>query len=87
MFYQDRGIDIWTRQVEPFNNGYYSYAVAFVSRRVDGAPYPYNITLEDLGLKNPNGYSIIVSLNIFLLISSIRPLYINNQQFNNLIVI
>ncbi|XP_060833878.1 alpha-N-acetylgalactosaminidase-like [Rhopalosiphum padi] len=57
--FRDKGIDIWTRPVEPFNNGYHSYAVAFVSRRVDGAPYPYNITLEDLGLKNPNGYSLI----------------------------
>lgn len=72
LIYQDKGIDIWTRPVEPFNNGYHSYAVAFVSRRVDGAPYPYNITLEDLGLKNPNGYSIVVSYNIFLLISSIE---------------
>ncbi|CAI6346860.1 unnamed protein product [Macrosiphum euphorbiae] len=57
--FRDKGIDIWTRPVEPFNDGYHSYAVAFVSRRVDGAPYPYNITLEDLGLTNPNGYSII----------------------------
>jgi hypothetical protein len=57
--FRDKGIDIWTRPVEPFNDKYHSYAVAFVSRRVDGAPYPYNITLEDLGLKNPNGYSIV----------------------------
>lgn len=62
IFFQDKGIDIWTRPIEPVHNGYYSYAIAFVSRRADGAPYPYNITLQDLGLKNTNGYTIYVSI-------------------------
>ncbi|XP_025423362.1 alpha-N-acetylgalactosaminidase-like [Sipha flava] len=56
--FKDKGIDIWTRPIEPINNGYYSYAIAFVSRRVDGAPYPYNITLKDFGMNNPNGYKV-----------------------------
>ncbi|XP_050536028.1 alpha-N-acetylgalactosaminidase-like [Daktulosphaira vitifoliae] len=56
--FRDKGIDMWTRKIEPIRNGQYSYAVAFVSRRVDGAPYPYNITLQDLGLVNPEGYTI-----------------------------
>lgn len=56
--FRDKGIDIWTRPIEPVYNSYHSYAVAFVSRRVDGAPYPYNITLQDLGLNNTYGYTI-----------------------------
>lgn len=56
--FRDKGIDIWTRPVEPVHRGNYSYAVAFVSRREDGAPYPYKITLEDLGLNHHIGYTI-----------------------------
>ncbi|XP_050428118.1 alpha-N-acetylgalactosaminidase-like [Adelges cooleyi] len=56
--FKDKGIDIWTRPIEPVRNGHFSYAVAFVNRRVDGAPYAYNITLQDLGLTNNEGYTI-----------------------------
>ncbi|VVC36751.1 Aldolase-type TIM barrel,Glycoside hydrolase superfamily,Glycoside hydrolase, family 27 [Cinara cedri] len=56
--FRDRGIDIWTRPVEPVRGGSYSYAVAFVSRREDGAPTPYTITLEHLGLKHYTGYTV-----------------------------
>lgn len=63
--FQDKGIDIWTRPVEPVHHGNYSYAVAFVSRREDGAPYPYKITLKDLGLKHHIGYTIKVITNNF----------------------
>jgi len=62
---QDRSIDIWTRPVEPVHHGNYSYAVAFVSRREDGAPYLYKITLEDLGLKHHFGYTIKVIINYY----------------------
>lgn len=58
--FQDKGIDIWTRPVESVHRGNYSYAVAFVSRRDDGAPSPYKITLKDLGLKHDLGYTIKV---------------------------
>lgn len=52
-------IEIWLRPVTPNNNaGEYSYAVAFVSRRADGAPYSIKITLKELGLKNAQGYKV-----------------------------
>lgn len=63
-FLQDNSIDIWTRPIEPVYKNYFSYAVAFVSRRVDGTPFTYNITLTDLGLHNPKGYNILVSIKI-----------------------
>jgi len=46
--------------VEPKEREYYSYAIAFVSRRTMGTPFLYNITLKNLGLNNPNGYKIKV---------------------------
>lgn len=59
--FQDQGIEIWTRPVEPVYRGQYSYAVAFVSRRTDGAPYPYTIAIEDLGMAHYIGYTIKVN--------------------------
>lgn len=59
---QDEDIDIWSRPVRPVYNGICSCAVAFVSRRADGAPHPYKITVEHLGLLNPNGYTIMVNI-------------------------
>uniref|UniRef100_A0A2S2QTT3 Alpha-galactosidase n=2 Tax=Sipha flava TaxID=143950 RepID=A0A2S2QTT3_9HEMI len=56
--FREHNIDIWTRPIEPVYRGQYSYAVAFVSRRADGAPYPYKITLEDLGMTHYIGYTI-----------------------------
>lgn len=67
--FQDQGIEIWTKPIEPKSNYYYSNAIAFVSRRTLGTPFLYNITLNDLGLNNPNGYNIMVSVNISLSIS------------------
>lgn len=58
---QEQGIEVWSRPVEPREKDYYSYAIAFVSRRTMGTPFVYNITLKDLGLYSPNGYSITVS--------------------------
>ncbi|KAK7604891.1 hypothetical protein V9T40_006077 [Parthenolecanium corni] len=54
--YREKSIDIWVRPISPIIDGYHSHAVALVSRRTDGAPYVYNITLEHTGLLNPNGY-------------------------------
>lgn len=68
--FQDQGIEIWIRPVEPVYHGQYSYAVAFVSRRTDGAPYPYTIALEDLGMTHYIGYTIKV--NVF---ATTVPLY------------
>lgn len=43
------------------SENYYSYAVAFVSRRDDGSPYAFNTTVKALGLNNPSGYIVDVS--------------------------
>lgn len=61
--FQDQGIEMWTRPIEPRNNIYYSYAIAFVNRRPVGMPFLYNITLNKLKLNNPNGYKITVRFN------------------------
>ncbi|VVC36749.1 Hypothetical protein CINCED_3A014137 [Cinara cedri] len=57
--FQENGIDVWVRPINPVKNGYHSYAVAFVSRHVGGAPYLHSITLDNLGLTNPSGYKIV----------------------------
>ncbi|EDV37725.1 uncharacterized protein Dana_GF11268, isoform B [Drosophila ananassae] len=52
-------IEVWQRPITPVaKNGHHSYAVAFVSRRDDGAPYRITFTIKELGLKNPNGYTV-----------------------------
>ncbi|XP_039294947.1 alpha-N-acetylgalactosaminidase isoform X2 [Nilaparvata lugens] len=56
--FRKQNIQIWSRPVMPMNQNYYSYAIAFVSRRSDGIPFPINCTLSDLGLYNPGGYMI-----------------------------
>lgn len=58
--FQDQGIEIWSKPIEPREKEYYSYAIAFVSRQTIGTPFPYHITLINLGLNNPNGYKIKV---------------------------
>lgn len=59
--FQDQGIEVWSRPVEPREKDYYSHAIAFVNRGTMGTPIVYNITLNNLGLYNPNGYKITVS--------------------------
>jgi len=54
----NHSIDVWTRQISPMYQNYYSYAVAFVSRRTDGTPYAYNTSLQALGMYNPSGYLV-----------------------------
>lgn len=39
-----------------------SYAIAFLSNRVDGYPYKIDVPLADLGLLHPMGYEVVVSL-------------------------
>lgn len=58
--FQEQGVQTWLRPIEPKDNEYYSYAIAFVSVRSIGTPFVYSIKLSDLGLNNPNGYSITV---------------------------
>ncbi|EDW57218.1 alpha-N-acetylgalactosaminidase [Drosophila virilis] len=51
-------IEVWRRPITPTADAEYSYAVAFVSRRVDGAPYAISFTLKDLSLNNEYGYGV-----------------------------
>lgn len=57
-------METWLRPIEPKQNGQYSYAIAFVSLRRIGMPVLYSIALSDLGLTNPNGYTIKVGCSI-----------------------
>lgn len=52
-------IEVWKRPITPVTkSGHHSYAVAFVSRRDDGAPYRIPFTVKELGLTNPKGYNV-----------------------------
>ncbi|XP_033152668.1 alpha-N-acetylgalactosaminidase [Drosophila mauritiana] len=52
-------IEVWKRPITPVTkSGHHSYAVAFVSRRDDGAPYRIPFTVKEFGLTNPNGYNV-----------------------------
>nr|CAH7752863.1 unnamed protein product [Callosobruchus chinensis] len=53
-------VDIWTKPVLPKEEGGHSYAIALMSRRVDGYPYRLNFTMAELGIKNPNGFILKV---------------------------
>ncbi|XP_055630969.1 alpha-N-acetylgalactosaminidase-like [Toxorhynchites rutilus septentrionalis] len=47
-----RNIEIWKRPILPKVKEVYTHAIAFVSRRADGAPYAIEVNLvEDLGLR------------------------------------
>jgi hypothetical protein len=62
VFYlQHNGIEIWARPITPVYQNYFSYAVAFVNRRTDGTPSDVAVTLRELGLMNPGGYSVEVT--------------------------
>nr|XP_018901717.1 PREDICTED: alpha-N-acetylgalactosaminidase-like [Bemisia tabaci] len=53
---RERQIEIWKRELKPEDEYGSKYAVVIVSRREDGTPYPYNVTLQAIGLTHPNGY-------------------------------
>lgn len=62
----DKGnnIEVWAKKVLPKVGNEYSYAVAFVSRRTDGHPFAFNITLKEFGvLQNEFGYQVKVRFN------------------------
>lgn len=55
-------IEIWTRPILPLNfESQSSFAVAFVSRRIDGHPYGLTVSLDLLNLNNSAGYEVTVS--------------------------
>nr|CAD7460495.1 unnamed protein product [Timema tahoe] len=47
---------VWTRAISPKQGDQFSYAVALVSRRTDGIPHPFSVSLEEIGLNNTAGY-------------------------------
>ncbi|KAJ6646534.1 Alpha-N-acetylgalactosaminidase [Pseudolycoriella hygida] len=55
-------IEIWARPILPKNNDFYSFAVAYVSHRTDGAPFKIQFNLTEIGLTNSHGY---VELDVF----------------------
>ena len=55
---------MWTRPISPVVNNEYSYAVAFVSRRIDGYPYLKSVTLAEIGLTSAQGYEFQVTKHI-----------------------
>lgn len=78
--FQDQGIDIWTRPIEPTYHGQYSYAVAFISHRADGTPYLYEIKLKELGLEHQFGYTVKVQYKISFTYY-IRMVFYTNSNF------
>lgn len=56
------GIEVWSKPIGPIINGHHSYAIAIVSRRTDGHPHGFNITLKELALDYENGYIVKVKL-------------------------
>lgn len=67
-------IEIWARPVLPIVNGQQSYAIAFTSRRTDGHPYGFKVTLNDLNLKNEFGYIVKVGKIIQIFCSCLKQL-------------
>lgn len=53
-----KNIDVWVKPILPKYKEYYSYAIAFLSNRVDGYPFKISVPLRDLGLNNTEGYEI-----------------------------
>ncbi|RZC40477.1 Melibiase domain containing protein, partial [Asbolus verrucosus] len=52
-------IDIWTKPILPKDdNNATSYAIGFLSNRVDGYPYRLNVTLSDLNITEAASYTI-----------------------------
>ncbi|XP_075151707.1 alpha-N-acetylgalactosaminidase isoform X1 [Haematobia irritans] len=56
--YKYKGIEIWSKPINPVHEGFYSYAIAFVNRRTDGTPSDIAVTLKELGLICSYGYRV-----------------------------
>lgn len=48
------------KPILPKVGGEFSYAMGFVSNRVDGVPFLLEIVLKDFGLNNSAGYMLMV---------------------------
>lgn len=56
-------IQFWVRPISPIVESQYSYAVAWVSKRDDGAPYTISYKPADLGLNHTHGYLVNVRIH------------------------
>lgn len=64
--YKHKGIEIWSKPTTPITGTFYSYAVAFVNRRTDGTPSDIAVTLKELGLICPSGYTVEVNFGLII---------------------
>lgn len=62
------------RPITPVVGGYYSYAVAWASKRTDGHPYEIIANLRNLGLTYEKGYIITVSKRPFVSAQRVKHL-------------
>ncbi|XP_057661411.1 alpha-N-acetylgalactosaminidase-like isoform X2 [Diorhabda carinulata] len=51
-------INIWTKPLQPREDGQQPYAIALMSNRTDGYPYKIGFTLTELNITNPNGFQM-----------------------------
>lgn len=51
---------VWVKPISPVLKGTFSYAVAWASKRDDGAPYSIQTALSKLGLVHEDGYFVTV---------------------------
>lgn len=52
-------IDVWTRRISCANSNSHRYAVAFISGRVDGQRFVFQLKWSELGLQNAYGYGMV----------------------------
>lgn len=64
--YKHKGIEIWSKPINPIVSSFYSYAIAFVNRRTDGTPSDISVTLKELGLICLNGYVVEVIIEFII---------------------
>jgi len=56
--YQESGIEIWVKHVQPTIGHSHSAAIVFLNRRTDGTPTHMSTTLKDIGLNSSFGYQV-----------------------------
>ncbi|KAG4071125.1 hypothetical protein HA402_014393 [Bradysia odoriphaga] len=66
-------IETWMRPIKPIVNGELSYAIAWSSKRIDGAPFTVSANIESLKLTNANGYRITDLFNKNRFVMDILP--------------
>ncbi|KAK9497632.1 hypothetical protein O3M35_004323 [Rhynocoris fuscipes] len=56
--YKSGSIEVWTRKISPKSSDNYSYAIAICSRKTDGMPFRYTVSLKRIMLYYQSGYRI-----------------------------